>query len=151
MTITSVATPLTGKTLRWVVCLLLRDNRKEMSISEIVIEVRKAGYEIAASREGKAISDALRWEVQRGRVVLVRRGVYARGFMQRSTEYSMRERVARIGVLPQVLRRSSLVAESAADRESTFSLDASGWDGPIVPINLDDHISEADDIAADRY
>lgn len=147
MPVTIVPKPLTGKILRWVVCLMLHDERKQMSVSEIAAELEAAGYEVPGARKGKLISDALRWEVQRGRVILVRRGVYARGFMQRSTMYSMRERVSKIGVLPTSLRRrSSLVAESAAitDSDDEF-VGAADWDGPSVPFNADLYATAEDD------
>ena len=86
-------TELTGKTLRWVVCVVLFDARRALTVAEIVTEVKTRGFAIAGTRAGKSVSDALRWEVARGRVELVRRGVYAPGWMQRSTEYSLRQRV----------------------------------------------------------
>ena len=41
----------------------------------------------------KAVSDALRWEIRRGRVRRLRRGVYGPGEMPRSTEYDILNRV----------------------------------------------------------
>jgi hypothetical protein len=47
-------------------------------------------------RPSKAISDALRWEVARGRVRRVGRGRYAAGQIPRATAYRIRRRVERI-------------------------------------------------------
>lgn len=47
-------------------------------------------------RASKVISDALRWEVGRGRVVRTGRGRYAAGRIPRATAYRIRRRVERI-------------------------------------------------------
>jgi hypothetical protein len=44
-------------------------------------------------RPSKSISDALRWEMRRGRVRRFKRGVYGPGSMPRSTEYRIQQRV----------------------------------------------------------
>jgi hypothetical protein len=44
-------------------------------------------------RASKAVSDALRWERQRGRVRRLRRGLYGPGEMPRSTEQYIHKRV----------------------------------------------------------
>ena len=44
-------------------------------------------------RPSKSISDALRWEMRRGRVRRFKRGLYGPGSMPRSTEYRIHERV----------------------------------------------------------
>jgi hypothetical protein len=46
-----------------------------------------------AGRPSKAISDALRWEMGRGRVQRRRRGLYGPGSMPRATEYDIHKRV----------------------------------------------------------
>ena len=113
-------TKLTGKTLRWVVCLILRDAERAMTVQEIVAELDKK-Y-VVPGRAGKAVSDCLRWEVGRGRVVQVERGRYARGFIPRSTEYGLRKRVEGLAV--------SLVATTAAPVAAAID---SGWpeDEPV--------------------
>jgi hypothetical protein len=44
-------------------------------------------------RASKAVSDALRWEVERGRVNRLARGRYGPGYMPRSTEHRIHQRV----------------------------------------------------------
>jgi hypothetical protein len=44
-------------------------------------------------RASKAVSDALRWEIGRGRVRRLGRGVYGPGYIPRSTEYRIHQRV----------------------------------------------------------
>jgi hypothetical protein len=114
----TVKAQLTGKTLRWVVCLVLRDARRALTVREIVAEVEQ-NY-VIPGRSGKAVSDCLRWEVGRGRVIRFGRGLYGAGRVPRSTEYGLRKRVEGSEV--------SLVARSAAD------LDAGVDDAP--PPNL---------------
>ena len=97
---------LSGKTLRWVVCILLRDAQCAMTVAEIVAAVEALDYLIPGARAGKAVSDALRWEVRRGRVRQIQRGLYAAGLLPRSTAYGLRKRVENMEL--------SLVATSAA-------------------------------------
>ncbi len=136
MPITTAHSPLSGKQLRWVVCVLLHDAGKTMSVHDIVTVLQSTGY-VIAGRPGKTVSDALRWEVGRGRVVQAKRGSYSAGFMQRSTEYSMRRRVASIAPVASVASQDglSLVAPSAADA----ALDAAPDVAPdaLPPIDLD--------------
>lgn len=44
-------------------------------------------------RPSKAISDALRWEIERGRVRRLGRGRYGPGYMPRGTEHRIHQRV----------------------------------------------------------
>ena len=44
-------------------------------------------------RAGKTISDAIRWEVRRGRAVRLERGRYAVGRLARSTKHRMQRRL----------------------------------------------------------
>ena len=59
----------------------------------MVTAVERSGFALAG-RPGKAIADALRWEVERGRVVRRERGVYAVGYVAKVTNHRMRARVA---------------------------------------------------------
>lgn len=63
------------------------------AISTLVEDLADGGFSVAG-RESKTISDALRAEVARGRVVRVERGVYAEADIPRSTRYRIL-RVAR--------------------------------------------------------
>ncbi|HZQ31717.1 MAG TPA: hypothetical protein VFB19_08280 [Mycobacterium sp.] len=61
------------------------------TVSELVDMLAWHGFE-TRGRASKAISDALRWEVRRGRVGKGRRGRYGPGWMPRSTEHRIRSR-----------------------------------------------------------
>lgn len=66
---------LRGRALRFVLVDELRQ-RPEMSVAELVAAVAAHGFDLGG-RASKIISDALRWEVRRGRVTRLRRGWYA--------------------------------------------------------------------------
>ncbi|WP_081290586.1 hypothetical protein [Mycobacterium asiaticum] len=59
-------------------------------------------------RVSKAISDALRWEVARGRVCHIGRGRYGPGYMPRGTEYRIRDRVLALRAAARALNRTDL-------------------------------------------
>lgn len=82
-----------GRELRWLLLVVLLDRRRPMGVSELVAAVERSGFTLAG-RPGKAIADALRWEVERGRVVRRERGVYALGYVAKVTNFRMRSRVA---------------------------------------------------------
>ncbi|QXC63527.1 hypothetical protein KSP35_13525 [Aquihabitans sp. G128] len=63
------------------------------TVKELVDVVDRAGF-VLAGRPSKVISDALRWEVARGRVVRLGRGSYGARRVPRSTFQRMRQRVA---------------------------------------------------------
>lgn len=83
--------PLTGLHLRYVLTLHLVD-AGESSIPDLVAAVERAGFALDG-RPSKVVSDALRWEVRRGRVVRHGRGRYGPGTMPRQTRSWMRQRV----------------------------------------------------------
>ncbi|ODQ93877.1 hypothetical protein [Mycolicibacterium holsaticum] len=62
------------------------------SIYEMLELLGCQGFAVVGN-PSKAVSDALRWEVRRGRVRRLRRGVYGPGTMPRSTEYHIHQRV----------------------------------------------------------
>lgn len=82
-----------GKELRWVLLVVLLDRRRPMEVAEMVAAVERMGFALDG-RPGKAVADALRWEVDRGRVTRRERGVYAIGSVAKVTNYRMRARVA---------------------------------------------------------
>ena len=86
-----VAPPLRGRALRFVlVDELMR--RPEMSVAEMVTVLQvDHGFDLGG-RASKVISDALRWETRRGRVVRLGRGRYRFVRAARST-------TRRIGIL----------------------------------------------------
>jgi hypothetical protein len=65
---------LRGRALRFVLVEELM-NRAEMTVAEMAATVAAQGYRLPG-RPSKTISDALRWEVRRGRVVRLGRGRY---------------------------------------------------------------------------
>lgn len=82
---------LRGRALRFVLVdeLMKRD---EMTVAEMVtVLVHRHGFDLGG-RASKIISDALRWETRRGRVVRVGRGRYRFSHAARST-------TRRIGIL----------------------------------------------------
>lgn len=88
-----VPTTLSGIELRFVLCVYLLDARRTVTVSELVAHVEGLGVPLAG-RTSKLISDALRWEVPKGRVRRVGRSRYAAGRMPRSTEWWIRTRAA---------------------------------------------------------
>ena len=85
------STPLRGRALRFVlVDELMR--HQDMTVAELVTAlVHRAGFDLGG-RASKIISDALRWETRRGRVVRIGRGRYRFSHAARST-------TRRIGIL----------------------------------------------------
>ena len=63
-----------------------------MDVAELVAWLARAGMPVAG-RPSKVVSDALRYEVGRGRVVRAARGYYAPDSMPRQTEWRIRRRV----------------------------------------------------------
>lgn len=83
--------PLRGRALRFVLVDELM-KRSEMTVAEMVVAlVHRHGFDLGG-RASKIISDALRWETRRGRVVRVGRGRYRFSHAARST-------TRRIGIL----------------------------------------------------
>ncbi|HEY3994912.1 MAG TPA: hypothetical protein VGM40_03020 [Mycobacterium sp.] len=62
------------------------------TITELIDALGWHGF-CVRGRASKAVSDALRWEVERGRVNRLARGRYGPGYMPRSTEYRIHQRV----------------------------------------------------------
>ncbi len=84
--------PLRGRALRFVLVDELMRRKGEMTVAEMVAAVvHRHGFDLGG-RASKIISDALRWETRRGRVVRVGRGRYRFSHTARSTG-------RRIGVL----------------------------------------------------
>lgn len=73
--VASIDEPITGRPLRVLIVDLLVAHRAPRSIRQIVQELDSLHTPFGA-RPSKAISDALRWEVRRGRVESCGRGVY---------------------------------------------------------------------------
>jgi hypothetical protein len=87
--------PVTGLNLRYVLSWQLVEAGSMVSLSELVRRVTAEGFAIAG-RASKTVSDALRWEVGRGRAVRIGRGLYRAGVMPRQTKSRIRHRVAEL-------------------------------------------------------
>ena len=82
-----------GRPLRSLLVLLLLDADRTLTLPDLVASVERAGFTLTG-RPGKTVSDALRWEVRRGRVVRAGRGRYRGGYVAKSSRHVMRRRVA---------------------------------------------------------
>jgi len=82
---------LRGRALRFVLVDELMARRDGMTVAEMVRVLAGHGFDLGG-RASKVISDALRWETRRGRVVRLGRGRYRFSHAARST-------VRRIGIL----------------------------------------------------
>lgn len=86
------AITLRGIELRYVLTHFLHHRDHPATISELADELESRGFAVAG-RPSKAISDALRWEREHGRVYRRGRGRYGPASMPRSTEYRIHQRV----------------------------------------------------------
>jgi hypothetical protein len=91
MTVDDVTPPIAGLHLRYLLTLHLFD-AGESTIGDLVAAVGRQGFRLDG-RPSKTVSDALRWELRRGRVVRRGRGRYAPGVMPRQTQSWMRQRL----------------------------------------------------------
>jgi hypothetical protein len=62
------------------------------TIAEMIDALDWHGF-CVRGRASKTVSDGLRWEIGRGRVRRLGRGLYGPGYMPRSTEYRIHQRV----------------------------------------------------------
>jgi len=84
---------LRGRRLRYAAAVLLHEARQTVSLDELAVRLADGGYGTVGDSR-KAISDALRWELRRGRAIRVRRGHYRSRGLARSTLSWMRAQVA---------------------------------------------------------
>ena len=82
---------LQGRNLRYVLTMRLFDTGAQ-SVDDLVGTVQRGGF-LIGGRPSKTVSDALRWEIARGRVVRLGRGRYGPGAMPRQTRDWIRARV----------------------------------------------------------
>lgn len=90
----ATARPLRAIELRHLLTWHLHQHRA-LTVRQLTSLLGAGGF-TTLGRPSKAISDALRWEVARGRVVRVGRGRYAAGHIPRTTLGRVRRRVERI-------------------------------------------------------
>lgn len=84
---------LSGLDLRYALTTVLLRAGVPLTVPELVHALERDGFR-SWERPSKAVSDALRWEIGRGRVVRVRRGVYVVGAMPKQTRSRITRRVA---------------------------------------------------------
>jgi len=115
--------PLRGRALRFVLLDELMQREDGMTVAEMVDTlVLRHGFDLGG-RASKIISDALRWETRRGRVVRLGRGRYRFVRAARST-------TRRIGILATrcrawavaIMRRQSIVPVLVAGRLATVGV-----------------------------
>jgi hypothetical protein len=82
---------LRGTELRYVLTMHLAVHGPA-TIGELIDALTWHGF-CVRGRASKAVSDALRWEIGRDRVRRRGRGVYGPGYIPRSTEYRIHQRV----------------------------------------------------------
>ena len=90
------STHIRGRVLRFLVTKELQQAGRPLTIPEIVGRLERQGFTIYG-RPSKTVSDCLRWETAKRRVVRVKRGIYTFGRASRST-----------------LRRINLLSQTAA-------------------------------------
>ncbi|OBK33791.1 hypothetical protein A5658_11775 [Mycobacterium sp. 1245111.1] len=95
---------LSGTNLRYVLTFHLA-NQGPATVSELIKGLRHHGFSVKG-RPSKTISDALRWEIEHGRVHRLARGRYGPAYIPRSTDYRIHRRVLSL--------RSAVVAERRA-------------------------------------
>lgn len=80
------AAPLSkARRFRYAVCVTFATDPRHRTVSDLTV----LANEWSCPLNSKVVSDALRTELSRGRVVRVRRGVYGRGRVPRSTLWWM--------------------------------------------------------------
>ncbi|MFN3003163.1 hypothetical protein [Mycolicibacterium wolinskyi] len=82
---------LRGTELRYVLTIQLLQHGPQ-SVADLVEALREQGF-TTKGRPSKTVSDALRWEIEHGRVYRIRYGKYRSASMPRSTEYRIGKRV----------------------------------------------------------
>jgi len=82
---------LSGIELRYVLTMHLSQHGPA-TVTELIDAIGWHGFSVRG-RASKAVSDALRWEIGRGRVHRLGRGRYGPAYIPRSTEHRMLQRV----------------------------------------------------------
>jgi hypothetical protein len=87
--VTITGRALSGRAFRYAVTIALHDAGHVMTIDDLVRALDASGLALGRA-PGKAVSDALRWEIRKHRVVRVERGSYRSVRLARSTKAWMR-------------------------------------------------------------
>jgi hypothetical protein len=83
--------PLKGLELRYVLTMQLAVHG-QATVAELIDALKWHSFSVPG-RPSKAISDALRWEIEHGRVRRLGRGRYGPGCIPRGTEHRIHQRV----------------------------------------------------------
>lgn len=131
---------LLGDRVRSAVCVVLHDAKRPMRLPEIALAIQALGVPLGL-QPTKTLSDALRWEVRRGRVVRDGRGVYKGGPVPRTTLIYMRRRVASYAagetthaVIAERRRLSELRRHPRAHDEVALTFGAISASTPRLPL-----------------
>lgn len=84
-------TCLSGIELRYVLTMHLFQHGPA-TVADLLNALNHHGFRVVG-RPSKAVSDALRWEIEHGRVYRLARGRYGPAYMPRSTEYRIHQHV----------------------------------------------------------
>jgi hypothetical protein len=90
---------LRGQPLRYLVSLHLVEAGSPQTVRQLIAAIEAKGY-VIGGRASKTMSDTLRTEVRRGRVIRVGRGRYAAGRTPRSTVWWMQKRISELVDFP---------------------------------------------------
>ena len=93
---------LRGTELRYVLTRLIQ-LLGPITIPQLLVQLADWGF-AAEGRPSKTVSDALRWEIGRGRVYRCGRGTYREAWAPRGTEYRIIARVAALREEAESLR-----------------------------------------------
>ena len=91
--------PISGLRLRELLVLILLGRAAPTTVAALVAAVEALGFRIEG-RAGKVVSDQLRYEIARGRVHRVGRGLYFAGTVTRQARWRMRRRIAALRADP---------------------------------------------------
>jgi len=92
---------LRGVELRYALTLYLFQHGPA-TVAELIDALEYQGFAIAG-RPSKSVSDALRWEMEHGRVRRLKRGRYGPVEMPRATQYRIHRRVLALGAEAAVM------------------------------------------------
>lgn len=102
-----------GLRLRELLVLILSRHTAPMTVGALVAAVDDHGFRIEG-RAGKVVSDQLRYELARGRVHRVGRGLYVAGTVTRQARWRMQRRIAALHTYPPGDVRRDAVADATA-------------------------------------
>ena len=109
---------LRGIELRYMLAFHLA-NQGPATVGELIDAVKHQGFSFRG-RPSKAVSDALRWEIERGRVHRLGRSRYGPAYIPRSTEYRIHQRVMALRTAVVAARRAQSMPPLPGDGSGRF-------------------------------